>query len=435
MQKVIYFLINNLKYIIIFYILIQLVYIIFFPAPYKSDSLYYYQLSLSSLNHGTVYPSYYNINENYIIAPLFINLESLILSIYNSVFSIRILHLVLNLLQLYILYYITKKHYGKKVSKVFVLLYIFYLPNIGFVQLNMTELFFGVLLSLCIYSLFKETKTGYLFSGIFAAASLSARPTGWALLASLLIYIISIKSEIKFQIISWIFTGAILFFIVFGITTQLSSDHFVVTSVNYGTNFLIGANDDATGAYNDRVFQQDKAGFINAPESKTYIYKQHLWFFHAVNWVKENPVKWVKLIPLKFIHIFVWDDYAVSPLLGMQDWNLYVLMKHLLIIKDSEKLMSNVPFFVKIAYIFLQIFHHIYYFTIMIVFLLVVIKNFKTLIKNNLFKLFLLIILISLVIPLFSFGDARFKYPYILMIMILISPFVNNYFNKIKLIS
>ncbi len=432
MQKVICFLTDHIKYILILYVLIQLIYIFYFPLPYKSDSLYYYQLASSSLTQGTIYPTNICLYEDYIIAPLFVNLQIIVLNIFNSPYSIGLLHIILNLVQLSLLYAITKKYFNKESAVIFVLLYMFYLPNIGFILLNMTEVFFGVILSLSIYFMLKGTNRDYFLSGIFASASVAVRPMGWALLAALFAYILFIQPSRRLKQILFLSGGVALFILIMGTTTYLSSGHFIFTSVNYGTNFLIGANDDATGAYNDRVFHEGKAGFIENPESKTYIEKQQYWFNKAVNWIEENPGRWIKIFPLKLIHIFVWDDYAISPLLHMQEWNLYIIMKHLVISQDYDKVMKDVPLIKKLGYISFQILHHIYYFLIVIIFILYIIKNFKILKSEKSFILFLLVIGFAVIIPLFSFGDPRFKYPYILLMMILISPFLSKHFYKTR---
>lgn len=432
MRAVINFLTAHKKYIIIFYSTVQLVYIFFFQAPFKSDSFYYYKLALSSLNSGFVYPSEIHLHEDYIIAPLFVNIQSFILSVYNSQYTVGLFHLFLNLIQLFILFAITKKYYGEKAAAVFTLMYILYLPNMGFILLNMTELLFGVFVALTLYFLLKEKNSFFTISGLFAAASVSVRPLGWALIISILVYLMVVYRKERLRSLISFTSGILAFFIIIGSATYISSGQFIITSVNYGTNFLIGANDDATGAYNDKVFKEGKKGFVDNPEKMTYIEKQSYWFNQAVEWIKEKPFDWLKIFPLKLVHIYAWDDYAISPLLWMQDWNLYKLIKSLLITKNIDQFFNQVPLFTQIAYISLQIMHHIYYFIIILIFFLMIFKNYSSLKNDRIFKLLLLIIGFSVLIPLISFGDPRFKYPYILYMMIIISPFINSFFQKLN---
>ena len=435
MRAVISFFTAHIKYILVIYVLVQLIYIFFFSVPYKSDSLYHYQLAVSSLNQQSVYPSVNHLYEDYLIAPLFVNLQVLFLSIMNTTYTVGLLHVILNLLQLFVLYNITIKIFNKETAIIFVVLYILYLPNIGFILLNMTEVLFGLLFSLSLLFLLKGSIKDIFLSGLFTAASIGVRPTGWALLASLMLFMFIYNfAKVSKKVLTF-GTGAILFFLIIGTATYISSGHFVISSVNYGTNLLIGANDDATGAFNDRVFNEGKAGFINNPQSKTYIEKQKYWYGRALNWIMENPIEWIKVFPVKLVHIYIWDDYAISPLLHMQDWNLYRIMKQLVIEENSEKLLMDTPIYKRILYISLQILHHIYYFLIVLIFIFLVIKKFKYIKLEKANILLLIVIGFSLFIPLISFGDPRFKYPYILLIMIIISPYISNFHSKTKIIT
>ncbi len=435
MRAVISFFTAHIKYILVIYVLVQLIYIFFFSVPYKSDSLYHYQLAVSSLNQQSVYPSVNHLYEDYLIAPLFVNLQALFLSIMNTTYTVGLLHVILNLLQLFVLYTITKRIFNRETAIIFVVLYILYLPNIGFILLNMTEVLFGLLFSLSLLFLLKGSIKDIFLSGLFTAASIGVRPTGWALLASLMLFMFIYNSAKVSKKVLTFSTGAILFFLIIGTATYISSGHFVISSVNYGTNLLIGANDDATGAFNDRVFNEGKAGFINNPQSKTYIEKQRYWYGRALNWIMENPIEWIKNFPVKLVHIYIWDDYAISPLLHMQDWNLYRIMKQIVIEENSEKLFVDTPIYKRILYISLQILHHIYYFLIVLIFIFLVIKKFKYIKLEKANILLLIVIGFSLFIPLISFGDPRFKYPYILLMMIIISPYISSFLSKTKIIT
>lgn len=435
MRAVISFFTAHIKYILVIYVLVQLIYIFFFSVPFKSDSLYHYQLAVSSLNQQSVYPSVNHLYEDYLIAPLFVNLQVLFLSIMNTTFTVGLLHVILNLLQLFVLYNITIKIFNKETAIIFVVLYILYLPNIGFILLNMTEVLFGLLFCLSLLFLLKGSIKDIFLSGLFTAASIGVRPTGWALLASLILFMFIYNSAKVSKKVLTFSTGAILFFLIIGTATYISSGHFVISSVNYGTNLLIGANDDATGAFNDRVFNEGKAGFINNPQSKTYIEKQRYWYGQALNWIMENPIEWIKNFPVKIVHIYIWDDYAISPLLHMQDWNLYRIMKQIVIEENSEKLFVDTPIYKRILYISLQILHHIYYFLIVLIFIFLVIKKFKYIKLEKANILLLIVIGFSLFIPLISFGDPRFKYPYILLMMIIISPYISSFLSKTKIIT
>jgi len=100
MKKLIDLLTLKIKYIIFFYIAIQLVLIFTSELSYKSDSLYYYNLAEKCLEKNEFYPSNQNINDDYIVAPLYINIIYMLLSVYNSPVIISILNLIIILLQI-----------------------------------------------------------------------------------------------------------------------------------------------------------------------------------------------------------------------------------------------------------------------------------------------------------------------------------------------
>jgi len=427
MKKVIDFFIINQKNLIISYILINLLYLFFSPVQFRSDSLYYYQLSLESLKSGAIYPSDLNLYADYIVAPIYININAFLLSVYNSIFTIRLFQVLLNLMQFLFLYKVTNKIYGKNVAAIFSILYIFYLPNLGMTLLNFTELFFGFLLSLSLWYLLKEKIMYLVLSGIITAAAINVRPTGWALLISIIIYILITKNEYYFKQLAFYFTGLIFFFILAASTSYLSSSHFVIASVTHGTNLIMGANDDATGAYNDVVFEKGKIGYIDKPEQKTYIYKQQFWFNNANNWILQNPIKWIKLIPLKLIHLFIWDDYAISQLCNLQEWNLNVIAKHFFVQRNPNGFMSGIPVFIKAGYLCLQIIHHLYYYLIIVFFVLVLSKFRKQIFNQKVNILLVSILSLSLLMPIVTVSVARYKYPYILIIIIFISPYLKYY--------
>lgn len=108
-----------------------------------------------------------------------------------------------------------------------------------------------------------------------------------------------------------------------------------------------------------------------------------------------------------------WDDFTVSRLLNLRDRDLYRAAK-IFILKRPRELLKAKPLLLKISSFSLLIVHHVYYFSILILFLLIIVKNFKKLFKLNIYKISLLFISFGLSIHLFTVEDARFKYPYVI---------------------
>jgi hypothetical protein len=111
--------------------------------------------------------------------------------------------------------------------------------------------------------------------------------------------------------------GLSLFIIALGTITQLSFGKFIYTSSTGPLNLLIGANDNATGAYNYKVFEKGKQGYIQNSDSMTYIEKGKLWEQKTSEWVISHPLKWLSLIPARIFFMFAWDDFTIPYTDGM----------------------------------------------------------------------------------------------------------------------
>ncbi len=422
LEKTFSFFQKNLKTFLLFYLAVQLAYLAFFPLKFQSDSLYYFKLAQDCLRLHTFYPAPMHLYEDYITAPLYVNILVVLLRIYNSEITIGLFNVVLNFTQLLLVYKITENIFGKECGKLSVIIYIFYLSTLGMILFNLTEFLFNVLILASVYFYLQKGKYSIFISGIFAAASVGVRPLGWALLAAYLVNFLFAGENIKFKLKEGgiLIAGALLFISSFGLFTYSNFGRFIFTSTNGPVNLLIGANDDATGAYNDKVFREGNAGYIFQPETKTYIQKENFWFVKAAGWIAAHPIKYISLFPLKLIHIFIWDDFTVSRLLNFTDWNLYRVMKNIFVQKEAVPLLGDKPLILKFSYFFLLIIHHLYYFLIMILFLLTISKNIKKIFNTNSLRILFLFIIFGISIHLLTFGDARFKYPYIITMMIFI---------------
>ena len=436
MQKIFTYLANNVWKVIVIYVIVQLLLVVFGAVPFYSDSLYYYHLAQSSISNHSFYPAPIHLYEDYITAPLYINILIAALTIYNSQITIGILNIILNCLQLFFIFKLTENFFGKHAARISVLIYIFYLSTLGMVLMNLTEFIFGVLILASIYFFYKDDFISYFSSGIIAAASVGVRPIGWALVLSYLIVlgIRSVKDKANYKKIFLVVIGCAVFIIPFGLFTRSYFNRFIFTNTNGPVNILIGANNDATGAYNAKVFEKGKAGFIDNPASKTYIEKEAYWKVQAVKWIEAHPLKWISLFPLKIIHMFAWDDYSISTLFHMGDWNLYKILKTILVQKNFS-LNIEKPFYSVITYFVVQIVHHIYYFSMLFIFLVTVVQKKISILFNKDYLPVTLFVMFGLMMNLVTFGDARFKYPYMLFIIIAIAPAVLNFIKQSKLFS
>lgn len=414
------------------YFAVQLAYIIFYPINYQSDSLYYYNLAQDCLKQNSFYPAPDHIFEDYIIAPLYINILIIVLKIYNSKIAIGLLNIGLNFVQLCLVYSIAKKVFDNDSAKVGAIIYIFYLSTLGMILFNLTEFLFCTLILFSLYFYNKRNASYLLLAGIFNAAAIAVRPLGWALAAAYLInYLLSGLKFIELIKKSGLITaGLVMFIIIFGYLTYANFGRFIFQSTNGPVNLLIAANDDATGAYNNKVFEKGKTGYIEKPGEKTYIEKEDFWQNQALKWIKDNPVKYISHFPLKLVHMFIWDDFSVSGLVNTHNWNLYKVAKYFLFHKD-DNLFKSASFLSMFLFFLLLTVHHLYYFSIIFLFGFMLIKYSKILAGSGNTRLMLLFILFGLAMHLLTFGDARYKYPYLILMILIISPIVSNYMNPV----
>lgn len=431
MKKLIEFLLSKIKYIIFIYVLIQLVLIFTTKITYNSDCQYYYQLAQDCIEQGEFYPAPSHLYEDYIFAPFYINVVIILLKISNSPLIISLFNFLIILAQIWVLYKISIKAFSENVATLSVLLYIFYLNNLGFVLLNYTELLFVLMVSISIYFFLVNKNYSFLLSGIALGSSIAVRPTGWVLLIAFLILqlYVSYKNRKLATSYLYIYLGVLVFILCFGGWTYSHFGKFEFTSTTGPVNLLIGANDDATGGFNGTVHQKGKIGYIENPDTLTYIQKSDLYQETAINWIKENPIKWISLIPLKMLHAFAWDDITLSPLLGYDNLNFARAVRNIFDRNNSITKMEKESETTSLFYFLIQIIHHLYYYFLLVVIVLGIYQLIKNKNFNDGTRLILLYSLFSIFVMMIIFGTPRFKYPMLILLLPLAANYIVAKFN------
>ena len=425
MEKLIKFFTSKIKLIVLFYVLIQLILVFISNVTYRSDSLYYYKLAQECISLNEFYPAEKHLYEDYIVAPLYINVLIILLHIFNSTISVGLFNILIILAQLILVYKITKKFFSEETAQLVVLLFVLYLNTPGMVLQNYTELFFTLLITISLYLYSLKKNIYFLLSGVFIGAAIAVRPLGWGLLASIiLIQIInSIKERKLHSEYSYIYIGSLLFILIFGGIIYSQFGKFEFTSTTGPVNLLIGANDDATGGFNATVHEQGKNGYIENSNQLTYIQKGEFYKAQAIKWIKENPVKWLLLAPLKLLHAYSWDDIATSNLLGFNDTNFLRVLRILFTEKDFEKALPNTTTYEKVIYLSIMIISHLFYYFLLIAAAFGIYRMFRQKTNNELISIILLFILLATIMLMITVGTPRYKYP----MFILLLPFAASY--------
>jgi hypothetical protein len=402
--------------------------ILFLSIEYQSDSARYFNLAQDCLRADSFYPASKHLYSYYILAPLYLNILIVLLKISNSVFIISIFNLLLNTLQLFLIYKLSVKIFNKNVAAITVLLYIFYLNNLGFVVSNLTELLFGVLvLAAFIFYIRKGNLNNYI-CGLFIGASICVKPVGYTMLLAFILFFVF--SKIKFNKsypVIWLISGVTTFISVFGLFNYLHFGRFIHTASTGPINILIGANDNATGGYKDEVFMPGNTGYLANGDSITYSEKNDLYTKKSLDWITSNPVRWIGLMPLKLVHTFIWDDITVSYLLDTGDWDFAKIVKFLWIDKSLKNILPDASLIKKLIFFTVEGIHLIYYYILLALCTIGIIIYKKNFIKSETTPIIILYVLLGIVMILIVVGNVRFKYPYLIILL----PFAANYIYQI----
>ncbi len=428
MKKLLTFLESNATKVVIFYFLLQLILVIFWHEPFRSDSHYYFKLAEQCIANHSFYPAKIHLYEDYLTAPLYVNVLVVVLSIWNSQIAIGLLNIILNALQLFFVYRISKKLFGEMNARLSVLLYIFYLNTLGMVLMNLTEFLFGTLVLASVYFFYKNSRTSDFIAGLLAAASITVRPMGAALAAAYLIAIgfSKIEKQLKIKRAVIIIFSCGLFILAYGEFTQSFFGRFIYTATSGPVNILIGANDNATGTYNTTVFEQGKLGYMPDAKQKTYIEKEAVWKKEAQRWILSHPIKWISLFPAKFGFMILVDDFAVTNILHVDNWYLTKVIKDV-IIKRNFNFFGDAPLYLIIFYFVVQILNYIYYFSLVIILLVGVWKKKVFIIFSEKFLPITLFVILGLAMTAVAYGSARYRYPYMLFFFIAVTPIISDF--------
>lgn len=418
------------------YLFIQILLLFFINLPFTSDSLVYYEQASDCITHNAFYPALHNINDNFIAAPVYINFLSLILRIFHLPLTIRIANIVLNLFQVFLVYAITRfLYHNERQSKIAVLLYMAFLTNLGIIFYNYPELMFDVLLLLSFFLYLKNTKISTLFSGVILAFACNTRPIGLAFFISVLTVgiIVFIQEKRIAPRVLRVLISCILTLLLIGFTTELRIGYFVPLPTNGSCNILIGANDYATGAYNDRVFQPGKAGYFDTQDSLTFLEKERFYRDAALKWIAEHPWRWLGLVPIKLFHLFGRDDWAIPALLNTNQWNIHTTSKLLFKEQRKQDIFAGESTAFIITFTMLFILHHLYYYALIVMMAF----QFWYYKKNKLNYIAVQNIeiyffaLVGILITTCTVGAPRYQYSFIIFLIPTIAPMIENIFQVI----
>lgn len=408
------------------YVLIQFIYVTFYHLPFVSDSLMFYNFAQQSLAIDKLYPNIAMINADYIVSPVYVNYIFLILKVFHSPFAILYFNIILNIIQLYLIYKITCLIFDEQTAIIAGIIYMLYLTNLAVVLSNLTELLSGVLILTCLYLYISNgTFVKYFICGFFAGLSFGARPIAIVILFSYILICLFqffIKKKKNFYNITFILIGFFTFIVLMGTISKKNIGHFIYTAGTGQINLALSSNDTASGVYDKSIFKNDSI----LKSKSTYIEKKDYLFHKSIKWFKKHPFKFFTTIPRKIYSTFISDDWVVSQLAHTHEWDLNKFIKSFKSPVLKIKF-NNESFGFRIYFIALNLYHQLFYMCLLFLLLF----QFTHVIKNRTFDVNIIILNLSIILcygltVIATVGTPRYKYPMFLLGIILIAPIVKN---------
>jgi hypothetical protein len=322
--------------------------------------------------------------------------------------------------QLALVYIVTRKIFNNRVAWVAALLYMLYLNNLGLVLLNFTELMFGIFTLLSIFFYISDsTIRNNLLCGVFTGLAIGIRPTGWALvLVFLLLYLIDVlRRQPAHRRTALIFTGVMLYILPMGLLSERNIHRFEFTSTTGPANLIMTANPGAKGVYNGHFFKHDSVYLT----LKTYPERDAYMMQLAKAYIREHPVEWLSLIPRKLYSTFISDAWTIEYLLGSSKWNINTYLK-----ADAQerKEFNQQSTAFRIGFWTLNIWQQLVYGFIIILFVLQLGLSIRGKVRAGELVIYLFNLCVVGLSLLGSVGNPRYKYNFIILAIIAISPLV-----------
>ncbi|MCE1189198.1 MAG: glycosyltransferase family 39 protein [Ignavibacteria bacterium] len=407
------------------YTIFQLLLLLRFPLGYSSDSKYFNELVQYCLQNNIFYPAPIHHYHDYLVAPFFVNLLILIMRIWNSQYTIGLFTILLNTTQLFFIFRLAERAFSRKTAMYTCLLFMFYLSNAAMVLNNFSDPLFVTLILGALYFYFTHTYTTSLLAGLLCGLSLGVRPFGMVMIIVILALGIINRKKEQFPLLntSAFLAAAGVAILSIGLFTKATTGTFVIYSNYSGVNLIIGASDDARGGFQARVFDEGKAGYIRDIEKMPHAEREAYWMNQAVSWVKQHPIRWLLLAPTKIGRAYLSDDYGVSRIMFVK-YSIYHTFRG---IRDKEAVPAEDQGHGKLYFTLwaiLLIIHHLIYFGI----LWLSYKGFRALRgsikKNQLLIHFFSFCGLNMLIIMASYGEGRYKYPFMFLHFILAAEYL-----------
>ena len=286
--------------------------VIVFKGEITGDSVRYVTDGMTHATNGTWYPTAESFMDlGGVAGNGYVNFLALLLRITTDLRIIYIGQLLLVQVILFSTVYIAKKISGS-VTAGYLTCIIFCLFGTywGEICIPRTEILFSTLSMLALALAVKGGRFSVIGAGVILAYAQWTRPLALAFIISI-VWLFLYRGD-KFRSYIKLIAGFCAMVALLTVFTYFNSGEANFQPTIADGNFLMGANEDADGSYNNTVFQEGHAGYIS-PEDKANMEYDEINVFYretGINWIKANPGKYLMLMPKKIFYFLATETYS-----------------------------------------------------------------------------------------------------------------------------
>lgn len=402
------------KLLCLLWIVIQIVLIIiFWNVEQRRDQGVYMRMALDYYERGSWYPDTTEIYSSYIWAPGLINYFIFQLKLFGTLKVNYFLNLIMNVGILWNVWYLSNRFFSKRAAQIAVVFFCIMYSNIMVVLPAGTEIPF-TFLSVSAFSLSLSNRNWrrLFMAGVLLALANWIRPLCIVFIPVILLYMYRKKSRVVNYVA--ILLPIILLTISFGCMAKKQMGYFIFQSTTSGVNLVMTANDKAYGGVATSLFGDSTTTcFIKNSKQYTFVEKDSIWKSRSIKWIKEHPFKYAGLYVAKFGGMYVEDSWAERPIIGgdgFVDKAAHGKADKMAIIKRIFNMVSK----------------SIFYYFVLFIFLVSIIKYRKELLSDN--GYILLILLLGTMVTCLLSVTPRYHYPFMFVIIIWAAYGIDKYF-------
>lgn len=389
----------NMVFAYIAWIIIQAILLVLFQDVYQgTDPLRAIENAQYCFDNGVLFPNEHNLHDLFIQAPGHVYILYLIYAVFGTMAAAQWMNLLMNSIILLEIFIIAKHFYSERVASIACVLYGL-IPSNLFVSIYLLSevpfLFFslsGFILSM------SDKKRSILLAGVMYAIAYTIKPLVLAFaISSIVMHIISSKKWKNCIVMCLPF---ILFLQCFGVLTEHSVGHKVITSTTGGYNLAM-STENATPCH-DRYRDSTFCGYIKDEYKLTFAEKDSILKEAAINYIINHPLSYIKASLQKPFWLFYFDTWSIPSLWDYDNWDYAANAE------DPHK-----------AHRIVHLVHDIYslpYYIIMLLFIVSLFKKRTSILTPR--SYLLLIAILGIGATCIFVVEHRYHYPYLFVFTI-----------------